>query len=373
LGGTALAWANYRGLSWRVMSVYAPLITELEDPLAIGANSNSAQQLWAQLESGTLAASQSYQCGGTLRECGGGKKLTNLTSGQAISINLTGNVPGNTMPATSNEPISIAFRYSRNQLLGNGQCHPDAGCAGTTASQCASGLVTSNGCFGGVANPGKLGIWVQSNRPGTGSWSYVHGNTYNAPYGKNIFPPTSVPSGSIDVYSTAYIYPVYLQDTAASIAGYGDKNGTAASADTARVWIVGDTANGADAPAIDIAYFFPGAPPDDADCKGPGGCWLFAGPNDTVTVAQGGTYTYTSPNLPPGTYTFRLANVTGDADLYVKTNGVVSTSNYTCRSVAVSGQPESCTVVLGGRGGTISAMVYGFSAGNATATLIGSN
>jgi len=367
-GGTRLNTLSYRGKSWRALMVNQPYLLGMEYPVS---TYNSYIANWVQLEAGSLLQYQATVCS-QLNECEGpvqgvGGKLFGLHSGQAITLNLSGSAaPPYNFAGDPREAMSLAIRYSRAGLLGDGQCDVDAGCALTTASQCASGVVGPNGCIGGTASPGKLRIWVMNNKPMSVGWTPVHGSV--SPYGKNIFPPTYLDTQ----YATAYIYPIYMQDSITTVTGATDQvPGT--EYDTLRAWLSGDTTNTADAPNMDAAYYFTGPPPADADCKGPQGCWLFAGPKENVLVVQGAQWSYTSPNLPPGTYTFKITSVTGDADLYVRANGTATTSSWDCRPYLGTNQSETCSITLTGRGGYISAMVRGYASGTSTATLIGNN
>ena len=368
-GGTSTATATYRGRSWRVMTLNRPETLSLEQPLSSFLDGSYGQ---VQLESGSIPAAQvayctlDNPCEGGIPQDQRGRKLLGLSSSQSVSVTLSGNkaAPWN-IPGDPNEPMSIAIRYSRPGKLGDGQCDP-AGCAQTTWMECASGKVGIGGCIGGIDSSAQLRIWVMNNTPYSLGWSPVHGSI--SPYGKNIFPAT----GSATTYSTAYIYPIYTQDALATVDGASDKT-PGITYDTLRVWLSGDTANAADAPQLDTAYYLPGPPPGDANCRGPNGCWLFAGPNRSVSVAQNAEYSYTSPPLPGGTYTVRISNLSGDADLYVKANGTAAVNSWDCRPYQGAGTPETCVVTLPITGGYLSAMVRGFSAGTATATLTANN
>ena len=372
-GGTNLATSEYRGRSWRVMSVSRPYTISIENPLSTYPSNGASwvKRAWAQVESGTLFASQSSQCLLGTAECQGsndnGQKLINLTTGQQISLNLSGNLaaPDTSLPGDPNEPMTVAIRYSRAGLLGPGQCDPDMDCASTPAIECSSGQKDENGCLGGVAFPGLLRIWVNNNKPMTSGWTSVHGA--GSPYGKNIFPTTY----QTNKYSTAYIYPVYMQDSIASIPGAIDHT-AGVTYDTMRVRIQGEHPDPSFSPHLDTAYFLPGSPPSDADCKGIGGCWLYAGPSESVLLTQNQEWHHTTPILPPGSYTFQITGLTNDADLYVKKNGTVSTTNWDCRPYSGSGVSETCNVTLTGRGGYLSVMVRGYSTTSA-ATLLGKN
>lgn len=125
-----------------------------------------------------------------------------------------------------------------------------------------------------------------------------------------------------------------------------------------------------------MAYFFPGTPPPSATCtSATGGCWLYAGWNQSMSMTQYGWFKYPTPYLPPGTYTFQLTNVTGDADLYVRANAPVGNASgqYDCASIYGGTTNESCTITLGERGGIINVMVYGYAPGTSTATLTSRN
>lgn len=383
-GGSKVKEVYYRGRSWRVMQVYFPYIVGFEDPVATAPPYNPELLMWSQIEAGGPLTSSlgsdnqivlcpQGQCQGRQQNASGqweGRKLVNIKSTQTITVNLTGNL-GDVYPTGDpSEPMTAAIRYSRVGLLGDGQCHPISGCAGTVASDCASGVIAADGsCVGGTASPGRLRIWVKSNRiqaPST-EWNEVHGGA--APYGKNIFPPTISDSN----YTTAYIYPIYMQDAAATIPGRSDMT-SAGTYDTLRLKVQGESGVPAtDAPHLDSAYFFPGAPPSDADCKGSQGCWLFAGPRVGLSLAQNTQYTYQSPPLPPGSYTFKITNIVNDADLYVRANAAPTISTYDCAPLSRSGTSESCTVNLTGRGGRIYVMVRGYSAASASMTFVGSN
>src|SRR6185295_9323998 len=149
------------------------------------------------------------------------------------------------------EANTLAIRYSRPTKLGAGQCDVDNGCLNTTASQCASGSIGSNGCIGGTASPGLLRIfrWMDTTT-NVGQivvhnmqWVQVHGNS--APYGKNIFQPTQ----STSKYSTAYVYPVYMADAGWSIPGGGNSN---PGINTIRMLIRGESNDaGANSPELD--------------------------------------------------------------------------------------------------------------------------
>lgn len=388
--------ANYRGRSWRVMSVNGPDLISIEDPYA---TLPAGKTSWAQVEPSSAAfpSGQSAECPTpavtyylpSYNVCEGrpdgsgttqaGRRLLGMNNSQALSLNFSINNTSNAgvISLDQNEPVSIAIRYQRLGLLGDGQCNPNAGCADTLSSECLSGVVSSNGlgCIGGVANPGKLKIWAMSNRPNSTSWALVHGT--GVMYGKNIFPPTT---NNTAMYSTAYIYPVYAQDSGATITGAVDNTPGVVKTDTLRVKIQGETLVAGDAPYLDAAYYFPGPPPSDADCKGPNGCWMYAGPSISMAVAQNAYYTHQTPFLPQGTYTFVMTPAAGaDADLYVKVNQpaagtlTVTDSSYTCRPYYGAGAVETCTVTIGPRGGDISVAVKGYSAGSSLFQLVGTN
>ena len=370
VGGTTLATAEYRGRSWRVMSVYRPYTISIERPFAMYPGGNWLGRAWSQIEKGSVTG-QSIPCTAGTTECQGaadaGEKLVDLAQDQQITLNLTGNVPppAVSVPGDPNEPMTVAIRYSRQGLLGPGQCDPDMDCASTPVAACASGVKDANGCVGGAASPGLLRIAVNNIKPTVSSWTAVHGT--GSPYGKNIFPPTV----ASHKYSTAYIYPVYLQDTIATIQGATDHT-PGVTYDTLRVRIEGDHVDPTRSPHLDTAYFLAGSPPGDADCKGIGGCWLYAGPSEVLALTQNQEWRYTSPFLPPGSYTFQITGVTNDADLYVKKNDIVSTSSWDCRPYSGSGISETCSVTLTGRGGYLSVMVRGYSATSSVA-LLGKN
>lgn len=384
-GGSKVKEVYYRGRSWRVLQVYFPYIVGFEDPASTAPPFDPELLMWSQIEAGgplTVSSGADNQvvlcpqgqCQGRQQNAAlqwEGRKLVNLKSTQAITVNLTGNLGDFYPTGDPNEPMSAAIRYSRAGLLGAGQCHPISGCAGTVASDCDSGVVGADGsCVGGTASPGRLRIWVKSNRvqaPAT-EWVEVHGGS--TVYSKNLFPPTITDAN----YTTAYIYPLYMQDSASTIPGRTDRT-SAVTYDTLRMKVQGESGVPVtDAPQLDSAYFFPGAPPSDADCKGNQGCWLFAGPRVGLSLAQNTQYTYQSPQLPKGRYTFTLTNVVNDADLYVRINEAPTTALYTCASTSHAGNAnESCSVDLPERGGRIHVMVRGYSATQASAFLIGTN
>ena len=403
-GGTTTTSVSYRGNTWRALSVFTPFSIPLEDPLptttyngGIYPNLFSLSLPWAQQEFGTnIPASQSANCAGGQAECQGTsvdytnyyRKLLGLKSAQWVSVNLTGYHPGgNSFTADGTTAVTVAIRYQRQGVLGDHQCDTDAGCQATTASECASGSQYADGsCVGnsgaqGTASPGQLEVFVMGKQAASTSWDLVHGNT--APYGKNIFPPT----GTGAAYNTAYIYPVYIQNSYNTIAGVpSQKPVNNSSADTLRVMLSGSTANVADAPQIDTAYFFAGTPTPDMNCTGKSGCWLYAGPNQSISLSAGqtvypnlgqGTSGFNiTPTLPPGTYTFALKGVHGDLDLYVKANNLVDTgSNWDCRPYLAANHDESCTMTLT-TPGYFSILVKGYAnngSSPATAVLNGHN
>lgn len=271
-------------------------------------------------------------------------------------------------PANGQEPMTLAIRYARGTLLGPGQCHPDRGCAGTTAAHCASGVVGSNGCVGGTSDPGRLLISANNITPESSGWSVVHGA--GSPYGQNIFQPTA----SSQVISTAYIYPIYMQDSVSTIPGSRPDLNPGVTHDTLRVKIQGETGSTADAPRLDAAYYFPGPPPVDADCKGIHGCWLFAGANrEDLSIPFKASITYQTPFLPAGTYVFRLKNVVNDPDLFVKVGSAPTTSVNDCRPGAGPGGSETCTIDLTGKGGVIHVLIRGYSLSTAQADFVAYN
>ena len=369
-GGTNLVSIHYRGKSWAALSVFGPVLIGFEN-FPLFPNSNSSKS-WAQMELGSGISS--VACTGGNSECEGlsysGRKIRALTSSQAISVNLTNNIPTPAMGygSISSEAMSVAIRYSRNALLGSGQCDPELGCPQTTAAQCASGVVGASGCSGGTSNPGQLKVWVMNNKPGSAGWSYVHGAA--SPYGKNIFPATSAENK----YATAYIYPIYMQDSATTAAGRVDYT-SGATYDTLRVKVSGESPTGVDSPDLDMAYFFPGPPPADADCKGPQGCWMYAGPNQTIRLAAGASWTHTTPYLPADAYSFSVSGFAAseDFDIYVKRNGPVSTTSYDCRPAKGAGIAETCKLAQTGAGGYFSILVRNAGSAVAAAAVVGKN
>src|SRR4029078_13726465 len=134
------------------------------------------------------------------------------------------------------------------------------------------------------------------------------------------------------------------QDSFNTIQGleqYQPKPAAYAGADTLRVAISGFPGNYTDAPQLDTAFFTMGIPTSDMNCKGSAGCWLYAGPQQFVSLSQGlssrinlgqpASSSYVSPTLPAGTYTFQLKLVQGDLDLYVKANGIAQLNSWDCR------------------------------------------
>jgi hypothetical protein len=224
---------------------------------------------------------------------------------------------------------------------------------------------------GGTSNPGLLNIWVNNNQPQTSGWTAVLGS--QSPYNKPLFPPTY----SATQYATAYIYPIYMQDSITSVPGATDMTPGLTEYDTLRVWMNGTTGSASDAPNLDAAYFFPGPPPADANCQGPGGCFVYAGANyggtpTTVSVAQNQQWTYTTPKMPGGTYTFTMSpNSTSDADLYVKINGSPTLNSFDCRPYYGQGQKETCTVTIP-NGATVGVMINGYSAGTSAVSFFNS-
>jgi hypothetical protein len=235
-------------------------------------------------------------------------------------------------------------------------------------------------------------MWVMNRVAENPNWSYVQGSS--APF-KNAFPNTGVQGG----YNTAYIYPVYIQDSFNTINGTGITKTTSGTYDTVRARLMGSTANTSDAPEFDTAYFTPAMPSSDMNCTTSYGCWVYAGPDQYVSLSQGqqsyinlGSPTnWSTPTLPPGTYTFQLKGVTGDLDLYVKKNGMASSTSYDCRPYLGRNQDETCTMTLT-QPGTFSVWLNGYASQTcsasppygctcpnnvsgcpATATLIGSN
>jgi hypothetical protein len=85
----------------------------------------------------------------------------------------------------------------------------------------------------------------------------------------------------------------------------------------------------------------------------------WAGLNDSGTVTKGSAREWTTPSLPPGTYTFTLTG-TGDADLYVRLGSAPTLTSYDCRPYR-SGSAESCEVHLT-EPRTIHVMVRGYAA-----------
>lgn len=377
-GGSTVESVSYRGRDWRVMEVYGPRVVGFESPVSNFPASGTIPA-WAQLESGSLLAGQAADCPYFTSRCQGsgptGRALFGMTSSQIISVNLTGNQQA-PRPGDSSTPVGLAIRYSWAKKLGPGQCD-QRGCDKTESYECDSGVIGPSGCIGGNTVPAKLKVEVNNIKPISNGWSQVQGS--GSPYGKSVFVPTYFNGYP----ATAYIYPVYMQD-AASSPGWVDFT-SGVTRDTVRARFQGETANLADAPVLDAAYFFSGPPPADADCTGSHDCWLYAGPNESLSLSQNQTwpatsclptacffYPYRTPYLPPGTYTFKLTNMTGDADLYVRANAEVSTSNWDCRPYLGAGANEVCTITLGGKGGYLSVMVKGYSS-SSSATLIGSN
>ena len=370
LGGSTISDVAYRGRNWYPVAVYAPESITIENPTPTfpTAGGHSA----AIIESGTIGSGQSVMCAGTsalhceaLSSSAPGK-LIGLVNSQVISVNYTANLPPpNNRAGDPSEAMTIAIRYSQPTLLGDGQCDPDAGCSGTIATMCASGVSGPSGCVGGTATPGKLRMLVNNKMMNT-SYQLVQGS--NSPYGKNIF----VPTGDDDKYGVAYVYPIYMQDSGATIPGLVDYTPGRTEYDTLRVFLRGDSRTPTDAPGLDTAYFIPGPPPADADCKGRQGCWLYAGPAQTVTQDNNTQFVYTSPTLPAGTYTFQLTDMTGDLDLYVKANATAGIYNWDCRPYAGPGTSETCSVTLTSAG-YVSVMVNGYAPGPSTATLLGRN
>jgi hypothetical protein len=387
-GGSMYHSVLYRGRSWRVMEVFGPRIIGFESPLTSYPNSvGPGTAAWAQLESGSLLAGQSADCASWLNStCQGpglaGQALYGLVSSQVLTLDLTGNLPSpNTLAGDSGKPVTLAIRYAWPQKLGPGQCLPGPfGCVNLSPDDCASGALTDTGvCSGTTTSLAKLKIHVNNTRRAASGWTQVHGT--GTLYPRSLFRPTRF-AGAMQ---TAYIYPVYMQDAAASTPGWADYTGGATN-DTVRARFQGETASADDAPILDAAYFIPGPPPPDTDCKKGNGCWLYAGPGEDLSLNLNEVWPRTSsgcsplciwlpyrtPDLPPGTYSFKLTNVSGNPDLYVKANGSVSTSSYDCRPAAGAGQSETCVLTLDGRGGYFTVMVKA-AADNSIATLIGSN
>jgi hypothetical protein len=89
-----------------------------------------------------------------------------------------------------------------------------------------------------------------------------------------------------------------------------------------------------------------------------GGGTAWTGISDSGSVSQGQEVRYQTPELPVGTYVFRITG-TGDADLYVRRGAAPTTSQWECRPY-MSGSNETCTVSLSAPG-TIHAMVRGYA------------
>jgi hypothetical protein len=92
------------------------------------------------------------------------------------------------------------------------------------------------------------------------------------------------------------------------------------------------------------------------------------GLNDSGSVAKGEAREWTTPSLPPGTYTFTLTG-TGDADLYVRIGSAPTLSSYDCRPYQ-AGSDESCEVTIT-QPRPIHVMVRGYAA-TSTFQIVGS-
>ena len=331
---------HYRGLTYPLLFVMEPAIMDFESALLAAP---ATGPVWTQWMTGSPSSGQLATCAlddNGQYSCWNGKgdwsgiwgKVAGLDYYQTIQGVLTGNRANGVLAGDPNEPMTVGIRYSRG------------------------------------AGAGRLRVWLNNTTPMADGWTQVQGT--GSSYSKVLFPST----GSFDDFSTAYVYPVYMQDTIYQSSGRVDQNGAVVSYDTARIKVQGDTYFQSDAPHLDMAYFFPGAPPPTADCtNAAGGCWLYAGWNKPVSVPQSGSFTFQTPPLPPGTYTFQLTNVTSDADLYVRALLPVSLSQKDCVSAGFGTANESCTINLSDKGGVINVMVYGYGAGNSTATLTSRN
>lgn len=71
---------------------------------------------------------------------------------------------------------------------------------------------------------------------------------------------------------------------------------------------------------------------------------LWKGLNDTITLIKNERKTWSTPQLPTGSYIFELSGK-GDADLYVKIGNQPTLVSYDCRPYK-TGSYESCTAVL---------------------------
>ena len=384
-GVSSLASATYRGDTTAAIDVWTPSSISLEDPLpnplpnssSLGAGQPNPWWYgtgWVQHDFGTLPVPswQSGDCTGGYQECQGNsqlsayRKLFGLNSDQWLTINYTGYRPQSglaNLAGESSAPVTMAIRYQRAGQLGHGQCDPVVGCGGTQPSDCSSGVVGATGaCSGGTGSTGKLDVYVMGNVASSTSWTQVHGSGMT----KNMFPATGVRGG----YNTAYVYPIYPQNSYSTISGIPSQWSRPSSytaADTLRVAIHGTTSSTGDAPHLDTAYFSPGMPLPDMDCTTSAGCFLYAGPNQFLSLGAGseksinlGAGFNVSPTLPPGKYTFQLKNVYGDLDLRVKANGLVSASVYDCASVKGRNAEESCTITLDAPG-YVSVMVTGYA------------
>lgn len=339
--------ASYRGLRYQQIMIQEPAVMDFESyiistPLA-------TDQSWVRWRAGSPIPFQTFPCPNDASgnpTCWRGTnlwpgKLFGLTNTQAVEGVLTGNHTDWVMASDPDEPMSLAIRYSR--AAGNGQ----------------------------------LRLWVNNSSARQAGWTQVHGS--GASYTRALFPAT----GSWDTYGTAYVYPVYLQDTISSDSPRADGNGAVVTYDTLRFWASGDTTALADSPHLDMAYFFGGPPPSTANCTtARGGCFVYIGPNESWSVPNGTEKHYLTPFLPPGTYTFQFNSMVGGADLYLRVSDplppasplTATTGSWSCRSsTALSNINRSCSVTLGGRGGYIDVMARGVVSGTSSFTFFGRN
>jgi hypothetical protein len=114
--------------------------------------------------------------------------------------------------------------------------------------------------------------------------------------------------------------------------------------------------------------YVPGQPGGNGPDAGPDPT-QWDGMKETGTVPGGEELKYSTPNLPAGTYLFKMTG-SGDADLYVRVGTPPTASLYDCRPYK-GGSNESCTVDLP-TVAPIHVMIRGYAA-SSTFDLVGSS
>jgi hypothetical protein len=223
--GDGYQYMSYKGKTWRQANVYVGLTADAENAKLKDAGytctnpNGSAGQAppvsndcysFTRRAAGTITAAQDASCGTIdgYSNCIGSGRLINLTNTQAIE-SIFQVIPNNSGKmfqggvVNYSEPLSVGIRYS------NG-----------SATNAKLRVYTTT-------NPNST-LWIQKNGNGTGDY----------------FEPT----GGADNYKVAYFYPVYQQNYSGIT--------------QLKVWLAGETANGADAPHIDAVTAFAGPPPN---------------------------------------------------------------------------------------------------------------